>query len=168
MDQNEDLPEPSRKPAPANSSPKPQQHKFNQEPRQIMYIERAARYYTAAGEQRVSRARFLILCTPNRPGPIDPITETRAIVRKVAMQQLGHWMMGTARAAGRSLTLSGSYGADGLTKTVPPEVYAIAHPVPPELMQQWATGGGWNSAGSEADAFRAWARENLTQLSPKP
>jgi hypothetical protein len=88
----------------------------------------------------------------------------RAIVRHVAMRQLGHFMMGTARVDGISLTLSGSYGADGLVSSVPDEVYERGLELPVELHEAWNKGGGWNSAGSEADAMKQWALSHLKEL----
>ena len=70
----------------------------------------------------------------------------------------GHWMMGKARVLGHSLTVSGSYGNDGLVMTVPWKVYQAGVPVPADLMEAWSKGGGHNSAGSEADAMREWAK----------
>jgi hypothetical protein len=91
-------------------------------------------------------------------------TEIRALVRKVAMSQRGHWMMGRARVFGHSLSLSGSYGGDGLTVTVPREIFDRAVPIPPELHEAWNKGGGHNSAGNEALAMRDWALANLDKL----
>lgn len=90
--------------------------------------------------------------------------EIRALVRKVAMHQCGHWMMGSARVFGRTLSLSGSYGGDGLTVTVTREIFDKAVPIPPELHEAWNKGGGHNSAGSEAIAMREWALANLDKL----
>ena len=92
--------------------------------------------------------------------------EIRALVRKVAMHQCGHWMMGSAQAFGHRLSLSGSYGGDGLTVTVPREVFEQAVPIPQELHDAWNKGGGWNGAGSEAYAMRDWALANLDKLEP--
>ncbi len=92
--------------------------------------------------------------------------EIRALVRKVAMRQCGHWMMGIAHAFGHRLSLSGSYGGDGLTVTVPRDVFDQAVPIPQDLHDAWNKGGGWNSAGSEAGAMRTWALANLTKLEP--
>ena len=130
-----------------------------------MYLKPTRTYY-AGTEQRSARGPFLILCQPDSPERFDPITQTRAIVRQVALAQWGHWMMGTARAFGRSLTLSGAYGNNGLLTTVSAEVYARAVTVPAELMEKWAKGGGWNSAGGEADDMRQWANANLETLTP--
>ncbi len=90
--------------------------------------------------------------------------EIRALVRKVAMHQCGHFMMGRARVFGRTLTLSGSYGGDGLTVTVPREVFDKAVPIPQELHDAWSKGEGWNDAGKEAPSMRDWALANLTKL----
>jgi hypothetical protein len=92
--------------------------------------------------------------------------EIRALVRRVAMHQCGHWMMGSAEAFGHKLSLSGSYGGDGLTVTVPRDVFEKAVPIPQELHEAWNKGGGWNSAGSEAGAMREWALANLSKLEP--
>ena len=91
-------------------------------------------------------------------------TEIRALVRKVAMQQFGHFMMGSARAFGHRISLSGSYGGDGLTVTVPREVFDKAIPIPQELHDAWNKGEGWNSAGSEAPLMQKWALANLDKL----
>lgn len=91
-------------------------------------------------------------------------TEIRALVRKVAMHQCGHFMMGSARAFGRRIGLSGSYGGDGLTVTVPREIFDRAIPIPAELHEAWNKGGGHNNAGSEAYAMRDWALANLDKL----
>jgi hypothetical protein len=93
--------------------------------------------------------------------PANPAPPLRAIVRYVRLRQLGHFMMGSARVGKTRLTLSGSYGHDGLPVTVPDEVYEAGAPLPPELYEAWNKGGGWNSAGSEAEAMRRWAKQNL-------
>lgn len=82
----------------------------------------------------------------------------RAIVRYTRMRQFGQFMMGFARIHGHRLTLSGSYGSDGLPCSVPDEIYAQGIEVPRELVDAWNHGGGWNGAGSEADAMRKWAK----------
>jgi hypothetical protein len=83
----------------------------------------------------------------------------RGIVRYVRMRQLGHFMMGSAVIGKHRITLSGSYGSDGLPKTVPDDVYETGVEIPKELHDKWNTGGGWNGAGSEADDMRAWAMD---------
>jgi len=90
--------------------------------------------------------------------------EIRALVRKVAMHQCGQFMMGSARAFGHRIGLSGSYGGDGLTVTVSREIFDKAIPIPAELHEAWNKGGGHNSAGSEAYAMRDWALANLDKL----
>ena len=120
-----------------------------------MYITNEGHGYYRGTEQHHSRAPFLILVQPpGIPGSKEPI---RAIVRKVALHQFGHWMMGSARAFGHKIPISGAYGADGLVREVPQEVYDRAIPVPIELVEAWNKGGGWNSCGSEGPAMREWA-----------
>lgn len=87
-----------------------------------------------------------------------------ACVRHVSLRQFGHFMMGTARIAGQPLTLSGSYGNDGLPCDY--EKLSVAGrekliEVPVELAEQFWQGGGHNSAGSEGPAMRAWASETF-------
>ena len=85
----------------------------------------------------------------------------RGIVRYVRMRQFGHFMMGSAVIGKHRITLSGSYGSDGLPKTVPDEVYEAGVEIPKELHDKWNNGGGWNGAGSEADDMRKWAEETF-------
>lgn len=86
----------------------------------------------------------------------------RGIVRMVAMQQCGQFMMGRARIKGHTITLSGSYGGDGLpVYQVPQEVYDAGVDIPDDLYELWNKGGGHNSAGSEAPAMRKWAIETF-------
>lgn len=120
-----------------------------------MYIDNSGHGYYRGTEQRHSRAPFLILVQPEdwdkRNEPI------RALVRKVALHQCGHWMMGSARAFGHRIPISGVYGSDGLPRSVPQEVYDRATPVPEYLIRMWNEGAGWNDAGTEASAMRDWA-----------
>lgn len=119
-----------------------------------MYIDNSGRSYYRRTEQCSSRTPFLILMQPDDESPKR--NNIRGIIRKVAMQQLGHWMMGKARIGGETVILSGCYGSDGLPKDVPRELWERGTPLPDELYDQWAKGGGWNSAGSEGSAMREW------------
>lgn len=92
---------------------------------------------------------------------IESDAPIRGLVRFVRMTQLGHFMMGAVRVKGHKLVLSGAYGEDGLIMTVPRDVYNLGKDLPAELVEQWNRGGGWNSAGSEADDMRKWARANF-------
>jgi len=93
-----------------------------------------------------------------------PGIEIRAIVRKVAMRQSGHFMIGYANINGLRIVLSGPYGGDGLTCIVPPEVFKKGIPLPNELYEAWCKGGGWNGPGREADMMRKWALASLDTL----
>lgn len=81
----------------------------------------------------------------------------RAFVRKVALQQCGHWMMGRVNIGGKWYTVSGAYGDDGLTMNLPYDTYMRGVVLPQELYNAWAQGGGHNSCGSEAPLMREWA-----------
>jgi hypothetical protein len=120
-----------------------------------MYITDEGHGYYRGSEQCHTRAPFLILVQP--PGVEGCKEPIRALVRKVALHQCGHWMMGSARAFGHRIPISGCYGADGLVREVPKEVYEKATPLSDELIYAWSKGEGWNSSGSEGPAMREWA-----------
>lgn len=122
-----------------------------------MYIRGSHRYYRGS-EQTVSRAPFLLLLQER--GKPCTAENTYAVVRKVALSQLGHFMMGRANLCGRWHTVSGSYGNDGLPMDVD-KLPRDAKPLPVELYDAWNKGGGWNGAGSEAPAMREWALKNF-------
>ena len=140
-----------------------------------MFIETARGRYGSDGSQHSGRALFLILVQrdyfkdaegnylspKDRP---DGYTEIRAIVRKVALHQCGHWMMGSARVKGERISISGAYGSDGNTCTVSEKVFQESIPLPKELYDAWNKGEGWNGAGSEAPMMRTWATDNLDRL----
>jgi len=103
----------------------------------------------------------------------------RAVVRSVRMHQFGHWMMGSmelgpidpgpAMGGGPrriSITLSGTYGSDGLTCDPEryPGLWETLMEVPDDLAEQFWNGGGWNSAGKEGPSMRAWAVEHEREL----
>jgi len=128
-----------------------------------MYLTNGNGYYDSAGEQHSRRGLFLMLCQP--PGIASCDTPIKAVVRKVALHQFGHWMMGKARIYGQSFTVSGAYGADGLIMDVPQEVYdRLPVVLPDELREAWSKGEGWNSCGKEAPDMRKWALDNLAAL----
>jgi hypothetical protein len=106
-----------------------------------------------------ARKEYASYCNDFRPHAIAyPL---RGIVRYVRMRQFGQFMMGSAKVGKTRLVLSGSYGSDGLPKSVPDEVYEMGLPLPQELYEAWNKGGGWNSAGREGEAMRRWAKANL-------
>jgi hypothetical protein len=115
-------------------------------------------------DQAFSSGKFLLFMQPNdewekyRTFGREKI---RCLVRSCALRQLGHWMMGTVRIKGKSITVSGAYGSDGLPKSVPREIWELGVELPQDLYDKWAKGGGWNSAGSEAAEVREWARNTF-------
>ena len=125
-----------------------------------MYIEKTTSYYKGT-EQCSRRARFLILMQLDSL-PIGK-GNLRGCVRKVALRQFGHFMMGTARIGGQSITLSGAYGHDGLPTTVSENIWKYGKDIPDSLYDLWNNGGGWNSCGSEAPSMREWALNNFPE-----
>ena len=131
----------------------------------MMFISKCNSGYDRHGQQKSGPGDFLILMQ----GETTPTKEIKAVVRRASLRQFGHWMMGSARIGGFKFTLSGGYGADGLTMTVPDQIYnSYGLKLTEELYQQWAQGGGWNSCGSEAPSLRSWALENLKELKKNP
>lgn len=127
-----------------------------------MFLTTKRAGYNRDGEQ-FHQGLFLILFTP--PGDGGNSSELRACVRFAKMTQLGHFMMASVAIAGHRITLSGSYGGDGLPRDCPDvAMWDQLTPVPRELRDAWAKGDGWNSAGSEAPAMRQWASDNLAKL----
>lgn len=114
--------------------------------------------YTTDGEQFTSGKFLLLLQPPGLAGGKQPI---RALVRHCSLHQFGHFMMGRVRIKNQTIIVSGSYGQDGLPKSVPDEIYKLGTLVPEELVEAWNKGGGWNGAGSEAPAMREWARKTF-------
>lgn len=108
-------------------------------------------------DEQVCAGKFLILMTDDSK-PFDTTANPiRGMVRYVHMSPLGNFMMGLITVKGHKLSLSGSYGADGLCKDVPTDVYNLGVELPSALVEKGNHGGGWNSAGNEADAMRQWA-----------
>ena len=130
-----------------------------------MYLKNDGRYgYSRDGQQYRTRGLFLMFCQP--PGVVGSSAPIKCAVRKVALRQLGHWMMGRAAIYGHRLSVSGSYGSDGLPMSVPQEVYdRLTVTLPDDLYAAWNKGGGHNSAGSEAQAVRMWALKHIKELS---
>lgn len=125
--------------------------------------------YDKHGTQRHTQGNFLILTQPDVSVLSDAYDDSkiRACVRQVALEQMGHYMMGTARIGGESVTMSGSYGNNGLPTSVPPQIHdKYCTLLPTELYELWSEGGGHNSAGSEAQQMRDWALDNFDKLTP--
>lgn len=113
-----------------------------------------------------SQGAFLILMSPANLDVLGGQKRRlphRGLVRFVRLSQSGHFMVGSVKVRSQSGTLhtiplSGAYGADGLIREVPNEIYSIGTDLPEELREKWNEGGGHNSAGSEASAMDAWAK----------
>ena len=120
-----------------------------------MYLTNKGHTYYRGTEQCHTKAPFLLLIQ-DKDQPVGQ-DNFRALVRSVALHQLGHWMMGTARIKNQSITVSGVYGSDGLPVNVSKEIYDIGIDVPKRIYNLWNKGGGWNSCGYEADAMGGWA-----------
>ncbi len=94
-----------------------------------------------------------------------PFTEMRCFVRHVILRQMGHFMVGDMKLGSQQIYVEGTYGGNGLPKTLPREVWQAGLILPNDLCELWATAkGGHNSAGSEGLLIRRWARDNINAL----
>lgn len=140
-----------------------------------MFIKSSRSGYNRHGEQ-FARGSFLLVFSHNKfkwaeetgqhwnDFPKDLERKLYACVRHVSLNQCGHWMIGTARIAGQSITVSGSYGGDGLPKDyekLTPAARQKLTEVPADLAEQFWNGGGHNTAGAEAPAMRQWALQTF-------
>lgn len=128
-----------------------------------MYLNPTSVYYEGS-EARCRQEDYLILLQ-SKALPLGP-DNFRAIVRKVALKQFGHFMMGNAVILRNHITVEGDYGNNGLPVTVPHPVYEVGKPVPYWLYDMWNHGDGWNGKGSEGDALREWAFKYWNELIP--
>jgi len=91
-------------------------------------------YTDRHGTQHHTQGDFLLLVTPEEDG--FDIEKMRALIRQVSLDQVGHYMMGTARIGGDSYTVSGTYGNMGLTMDIKREAWEeYAVPLPEELRE---------------------------------
>ncbi len=132
-----------------------------------MYISSENAGYDREGQQRTSGRFLLLACAGGNLLNGRGERPVYACVRTVVMRQFGAWMMGTARVGGRSLSLSGAYGNDGLpmdlSDLVPGRFF---HRLPDWLGHQYwcPRHQGHNGPGSEGGVLRAWAQANERTL----
>jgi hypothetical protein len=151
-----------------------------------MFLNCDGGYYADGGQW--ARGPFLMLFQD--PFSKESKPELRALVRCVTLRQLGHWMMGHALINGVEITVSGSYGADGLPMSIDrycererkydelgnpirkgftdaekTRLWGTLAAIPKYLQDAFWAGGGHNSAGAEGPAFRKWAIKSGKKLS---
>lgn len=142
-----------------------------------MFIKQSQCGYDLSGEQ-FARGSFLCVFSHNRykwaeehntswrDFPAELNGKLYACVRHCSLRQFGHWMTGTVNIGGQRVTVSGSYGADGLTmdyEKLSPAARAKLVEVPAGIAHAFwhPEHPGWNSAGSEATIMRQWAQETF-------
>lgn len=140
--------------------------------------------YTADGSQWARGPFLVLLCHDTERYP-NGKRKLRAFVRRATLRQTGHFMMGSIVAklngADLSITVSGTYGSDGLPldssfrnnadKSIRYEdrpyidLWPYAHDVPEELATAlWTDTRGHNGPGGEELDLRAWAEKNIDML----
>lgn len=146
-----------------------------------MFLTSRRNGYDRSGQQVASGLFFLMFSNPDKGD-----RELRACVRFVAMEQLGHFMMGSVRIAGCSISLSGAYGSDGLplnldrhfiglneagqaqyrdfTQEQKAAIWKQLTPLPTDLAETYWKSEGHNDAGSAGGNIRKWAKEKIATL----
>ena len=116
-----------------------------------MFVTNKRRGYDRSGSQVASGEFLCIFSDVKAPG--DEHLKLYAVVRSCSMSQFGHFMMGFVKIGGQRLTVSGTYGSDGLPmdldKLTPENQRKYLTAVPKDLQDKFWAGGGHNSAGSE-------------------
>lgn len=128
-----------------------------------MYLRAGHTYYQGT-EQHASRAPFLILFSGTEKYPNGkPLLY--AAVRKVALSQFGHWMMGSTRIADCRITISGACGSDGLPCDLE-KLTARARTrlvlVPEDVAAVYWADDGHNTIGKAAPTLRQWAQQQFS------
>lgn len=132
-----------------------------------MYLTPGLTYYRGTDQYR-SRGPYLILFSTFAERYSNGKPRLYAAVRKVALQQCGHFMMGTARIANVRIPISGSCGSDGLPRdydTLPPSVRAYLTEVPEDVATLYWADDGHNTIGRAAKFLLEWATRTFP---PKP
>lgn len=114
---------------------------------------------------------FLVLMQPKTDDlRADSKSPIRAYVASAKLEHIGNFMGGSMQIGKNIVPLSGTYGADGLTRSVDPKIYNAPGTVavPAELRDLWNKGGGWNSGGDEAPVFYEWARRVFPKCAKLP
>jgi len=118
-----------------------------------MFVSKGRGGYTRDGEQYCI-GRFLVLFGSSKEG-------LWGVVRRCSLRQCGHFMMGHVKLGDQTITVSGTYGGDGLPMDLD-SVHEWNRPaltrMPPDIEEQFWKGGGWNDAGSEGPAVRLWGQ----------
>jgi len=96
------------------------------------------------------------------PVPVYPNGKGKlwAAVRSCALRQCGHFMMGQIRIGGKSITVSGPIGHDGLPldlQCVPLAQRARLVEVPEHIAAIYWSDNGHNTIGAAGDTLRDWA-----------
>lgn len=91
------------------------------------------------------------------------------VIPDLRMHQCGHFMMGHVDLKLRDgtthpLSLSGTYGGDGLPCDADLVLWDRLHELPLDLQDTFWRGGGHNGAGAEGPAMRKWAEDNYRML----
>lgn len=145
-----------------------------------MFIRKSHHSYYVGTAQHSGRGEYLALFSWNTykakreeseeeyfpdfqsPDPRYPNGKPKlwACVRTTALSQLGHWMMGNIHIGGKSITVSGPIGHDGLPldfQEVPKKFRSSLVEVPEDVATIFWEDNGHNDIGSAREALMAWA-----------
>jgi hypothetical protein len=111
--------------------------------------------YYIGSEQHSRQADYLMLASSHSN------KELYACVRKVAMSQCGHFMMGTARVGGQSICVSGPIGNDGLPlnwEDLTDRAKQEFVRVPDDVATAYWADDGWNDVGKARGVLTEYGR----------
>lgn len=123
-------------------------------------------------DEQFFRGKFLMIFDHPDDKNFGKDREIRCLIKQVHMKQLGQWMMAIWMHDGFKLSLSGTYGGDGLPISTAgnPEKAAFVrklwdqlHPVPPEIVTLFWNDDGHNSSGKNGKAIHEWASEGINE-----
>lgn len=125
-----------------------------------MYLKGARLGHYDSSGQHTARGEFLILLDNDPTAGLVSRPELRWIVRKVALRQIGHFMMGKANIGGQWFIVSGPFGNDGLPmhfdfmQRYSPKLSASIWDDAPTLPQN-LTDAYWSSTSADGSESRA-------------
>lgn len=137
----------------------------------IVFLTNTSSGYNRDGEQ-FCEGKFLIIFDHPDDKDFSKKRELCCLVKNVHMRQVGNWMMALVTFPSYVLSLSGSYGGDGLPcsphsddgRNWLRQLWPRLHVVPPEIVDLFWNDNGHNSSGKNGPAIRDWATAHITEL----
>lgn len=109
--------------------------------------------YDRDGQQR-ARGNYLAVFHDHKTD------QWRCAVRKITLNQFGHFMMGDVHFGDWRIAVSGGMGHDGLPRDKPhDDLWVRLHPIPPDVLKAFQRDGNWDES-----VLLKWAKANVDAL----